>query len=265
MLDQTFYQELDARYAAHDAAGAEAYLRAALDEAWSDERNHEDRATVLNELLGHYRTAGDFEACDSVRKALLRELRALDLKDGPVYATFALNIANACRAMGRLDEAERLFLQVRDIYAREIEPGDFRQASLANNLGLTYRAKGDLASARHYLTEALTIAEALPDATAAVGATCSNLADLAIEQGDLDEAQAFADRAVATCSGDTGGVDLSAALAASARIAYRRGDFAAAADSYGKAADAYRRAFGEGGAYATLVGNRDAALAAQAN
>lgn len=220
MLDQTFYQDLDAFYRAGDAAGAEEYLKQQLACAWENEFNHGDRATILSELMGHYRTSGRFEECDEARKALLREIRALGLNDGPVYATFMLNIANACRAMGRLDDAE------------------------AN------------------LKQALVIVGQLPDAWGALAATCSNLADLCCDRGDMDEAATYARRAVETyeANGAASGVDWSAALAAEARIEFRAGRFAHAAELYGRAAEAVRAAFGDTPTVATLLANRDEAL-----
>lgn len=262
MLDQTFYQDLDAFYRTGDAAGAEEYLKQQLACAWENEFNHGDRATILSELMGHYRTSGRFEECDEARKALLREIRALGLNDGPVYATFMLNIANACRAMGMLEEAEKSFIHVRDIYERTLEPDDFRMASLCNNLGLTYRAMDRLDDAEANLKQALGIVEQLPDAWGALAATCSNLADLCCDRGDMDEAATYARRAVETyeANGAASGVDWSAALAAEARIEFRAGRFAHAAELYGRAAEAVRAAFGDTPTVVTLLANRDEAL-----
>lgn len=263
MLDETFYSKLDALYRANDPDAAEQYLKTQLEYAWQDEFNHGDRATVLNELMSHYRVSGDYDRCDEARKALLREIRALGLSDGPVYATFMLNIANACRAMGRLDEAEASFIQVKDIYERELEPGDYRMASLCNNLGITYRAKGDLDQAKAYLEQALSIVENLPDTESAVAATCSNLADLLIEQGDLAGAAGYAHRAIRAYEegGFAEGVDYSAALAAAARIEYRAERFARSAELYEAASQAVKQSFGETATYRTLIANRDEALA----
>jgi hypothetical protein len=121
MLDQSFYQQLDAFYAAGDAAGAEAFLVAARDRAELEE-SQQDLATIYNELMGHYRTAGDWVECERAMKGLLRAIRALHLKRGLEWATFTLNIANAHRAMGMLAEAERNFLMVRDEYEAALEP-----------------------------------------------------------------------------------------------------------------------------------------------
>lgn len=263
MLDQTFYNELDALYRARDIAGAEAYLREQLDKAWEDEFNHADRATVLNELMGHYRSSEQFDLCDEAMKMLLRELRAMGLSDGEEYATFMLNIANACRAMDRLDEAERAFIKVKDIYSRTIDPGDYRMASLDNNLGLTYRAMGEVDKARRYLEEALQIVERLPGAHEAVAATCSNLANLSSETGRFEEASRFAHRAVTAYeeSGACGSGGYAAALAAAARIEFDAGRFSEAAGMYEKAAGVMRSLYGDTPTVAKLEANRAEAAA----
>lgn len=267
MLDRNFYSELDAFYRARDIAGAETFLREQLDKAWEDEYNHADRATILNELMGHYRSSEQFDLCDEAMKMLLRELRALGLTDGQEYATFLLNIANACRAMGRLDEAERAFIKVRDIYSRTVDFDDYRVASLDNNLGLTYRAMGEVDKARRFLTEALQIAERLPGAYEAVAATCSNLANLSSETGRPDEAASFARRAIdAYEKGDAcGSSGYAAALAAAARIEFDAGRFSEAAGLYESAAGVLRSLYGDTPTVAKLEANRAEAAARSGN
>lgn len=257
MLDGTFYQQLDAFYAAGDAEGAEIYLRAALDETWLDEHNHADRATVYNELMGHYRTSGDFEECELAMKGLLREIRALRLKSGLEYATLMLNVANAQRVLGMLVEAERNFLIVRDEFEAMFEPDDYRLASLYNNIGLTYRAMGQTDIARSYFERALDIVHRIPEARTAVAATCSNLADMLAGEGDLDTASVFAQEAVGVYAEPEMplGIDYSAALSAAAHIEYLRGDFGAAVELYNRAADSLERAFGKTRAYITICRN----------
>lgn len=257
MLDEAFYRQLDAFYAAGNALGAEAYLKAALGEAWLDERNHADRATIYNELMGHYRTSGDFGECELAMKGLLREMRALHLKSGLEYATLMLDVANAQRAMGMLVEAERNFLVVRDEFEAAFEPGDYRLASLYNNIGLTYRAKGQVDIARSYFERALVIVRKIPEARTAVAATCSNLADMLAGEDDLDTASVFAREAIEvyTEPGMPLGVDYSAALSAAARIEYLRGKLGAAIELYSRAADSLERAFGKTRAYRTICRN----------
>ncbi|MBQ9059114.1 MAG: tetratricopeptide repeat protein [Atopobiaceae bacterium] len=263
MLSPDFYERLDALYRQGRAQEARQYLEGLLAEADLDENNHADRATILNELMGHCRTQGDFEACDAALQRLLREIRALRLKGGPEYATFMLNIAHAYRAMGKLADAERTFLVVRDIYEAELPEDDYRLASLYNNLGLTYRAKGELEVARSYMERALVIVEKLSQSVA-IAASSSNLADLLIEAGDLESAAKHAARARFIFEeSNTQGVDYSAALAAEGRIAYLRGDLDLAEERYRKAADCVFVSFGQTRSYRTLLSSLAEVLRAQ--
>lgn len=255
-LDEDFYQQLDAYYATGDAAGAEAFLIAARDAAEMAE-NQRDLATIYNELMGHYRTAGNWSECDRAMKGLMRAIRALHLKSGLEWATLTLNVANAQRAMGMLVESERNFLMVRDEYEAALDPHDYRLASLYNNIGLTYRAKGQAGIAKGYFDKALAIVRELPGAGTAVAATCSNVADLLTDEGNLDEASAYAHEAIEALAapGMPLGVDFSAALAAAAHIDFARGDLEEAIELYSRSADSLERAFGKTRAYGTICRN----------
>jgi tetratricopeptide (TPR) repeat protein len=236
-MDATFYAHLDQYLVRGQIREAEEFLLQNWEEAQAEEKNHADRTTVLNELMGFYRDQGDFPQCEHYMKALLREIRALNLRDGLPFATLMLNIANACRAMGKLAEAERTFLQVKDIYLEELRPDDFRLAGLYNNLGLVYRAKGETRQAYENLTRALEIIEQIPGAGVPLAATLSNLADVLLELDQTGEAEECARRAVVVLESQPQrpAGDYAAALCAVGRVCFVKTDYAGAAEAYGRA------------------------------
>lgn len=238
-MDATFYMQLDQFYGQGQYDQAERFLLDTLHEAESDEKNHADRATVLNEIMGFYRVKGDFANCEHYLKALLREMRSMHLRDGLTFATLTLNIANAYRAMGRLDEAERNFLRVKDIYLAELEPDDYRLASLYNNLSLVYRARGTNDLAYDYLVNALEIIRKLQGAEVPTAATCTNLADILLEMERVQEAERYARTAVGIleASAERPAEDYAAALSIMGRVCFAKGDYPDAKRSYEQAAE----------------------------
>lgn len=236
-MDATFYARLDQYMVRGQIEQAEMFLLQNWEAAQKDEKNHADRVTVLNELMGFYRDQGDFSQCEHFMKALLREIRALGLKDGLPFATLKLNIANTYRAMGRLAEAQRNFLQVKDIYWVHLGPDDFRMAGLYNNLGLVYRAKGESERAYENLLRALKIVEKLPGAEVPLAATLSNLADVLLELHRIGEAEECARQAVVILEGQPQrpAGDYAAALCASGRVCFAKADYAGAAEAYERA------------------------------
>lgn len=260
MLDTTFYMILDQYYDQGKYQEAEAFLLDELDKANADEKNHADRATILNELMGFYRVKADFDNCDHYLKALLRELRSLHIKDGLTFATFTLNIANAYRAMGRLDEAERDFLRVQDIYEAELGSDDYRLASLYNNISLVCMAKGEYERSLSYMRKALPIVESMPGAELYTAVTDVNMASALMMTGEMKEAKdrAEAARIIFESAEQRPAEDYAAVMNMLGEIAVSECDYDRAEAMFSAAAEAIRNAFGENRTYHLIMDNLDA-------
>ncbi len=261
MLDTTFYMMLDQLYDQGRYDEAEQFLLGELEKASLDEKNHSDRATILNELMGFYRVKADFENCEHYLKALLREIRSLHLKDGLEFATFTLNIANAYRAMGRIDEAERNFLRVRDIYERELGTDDFRLASLYNNIALVCMAKNENNRAISYMRKALPIVEKMPGAELYVAVTNVNMANALMLTSEMLEAKdrAEAARVIFESSDQRPAEDYAAVLNMLGKIAEAEEDYIRAEEMFAGAAETIKNAFGENKTYYLILNNLNAA------
>lgn len=262
MLDTTFYMMLDQYYNQGKYEEAEAFLLYELDKASIDEKNHSDRATILNELMGFYRVKADYDNCEHFLKALLRELRSLHLKDGLTFATFTLNIANAYRAMGRLDEAERSFLRVQDIYEAELGADDYRLASLYNNISLVCMARGEYERALAYMRKALPIVESMPGAELYTAVTDVNMASALIKTGNLQEARDRAEAAkiIFESSDQRPAEDYAAVMNMLGEIAVKEGDYDRAEAMFSGAAETIKNAFGENRTYHLIMDNLSAVI-----
>ena len=65
------------------------------------------------------------------------------LKDSIHYATTCLNVANAYRAAGKLQESLMRYQAVFTIYEDKIDKNDMLYAGLYNNMSLLYQELGD--------------------------------------------------------------------------------------------------------------------------
>ncbi|MBQ6622769.1 MAG: hypothetical protein IJH75_08020 [Mogibacterium sp.] len=106
--------------------------------------------TLLNEQIGYARDT-DREAVAMDGSAKLRALLdAMGLEGTIPYANSLLNIANACRAYGRYEEAAELFPRIEAAYQDQLEEGAYEFAGLYNNWSL-------LAMAQHRTGEAVRL------------------------------------------------------------------------------------------------------------
>lgn len=258
MMDTTFYMQLDALIGHHEYDKAEEFLLKAFQEASADERNHADRITVSNELMGFYRERNRLPECEHYMKVLLREIRHIRLKGGLEYATLMLNVSNANRVLGNLDEAERYFLIVKDIYEKELPANDYRLATLYNNLSLVYRERGENEKAMPLMKKALEIVRALPGAGRAAAVSCINIANLLVTMGNADEADEYAKSAMGLLesAGQSDGIDYAAALAAGAKAALLRSDYDTALRNYEDAGKLMKNDSGRTDAYRAIIGRQ---------
>lgn len=185
--------------------------------------------TLYNECIGFYRETGQYdksiESCHKA-KALMEEM---GLGGTLPYATTLLNIANAHRAAGHLQESLAFYNEVRPIYVAKLKEDDMYFAGLYNNLSLLYQEMGDFAAAKEQLENALGIVTHRKDAEFEVAVTQANLANTCIELGQDDEAKARAEEAIRIF--EEIGVDdahYSAALSALGSLYYMDKDYAQA-------------------------------------
>lgn len=152
--------------------------------------------TLYNECIGFYRETGQYDkSIESCHKAMAL-MDEMGLNGTLPYATTLLNIANAHRAAGHLQESLAFYNQVRPIYVAKLKEDDMYFAGLYNNLSLLYQEMGDFAAAKEQLENALEIVTHKKDAAFEVAVTQANLANTCIELGQDDEAKARAEEAI---------------------------------------------------------------------
>ncbi len=255
-MDTSFYTYIDSLYQQGNLEKAEEYMLSCLAMA-EREDNPADQVSVLNELIGLYRVQGRFGSCKERCEFLLSLMQEMNIEGTLPYATTLLNVANAYRVMSLHSEAEQYFLEVESIYEKYLEHNDYRFASLYNNLSLVYQSNKDYTKAAHSLEKALDIVNQIPDAYIEQAVTCTNLANVLLDEGKIQEALSYLDTAIDLFEINfaTSDMHYSATLSAMARAKYLLGNYSDAVQFYEKAAKIIAQTSGKTKNYATLYKN----------
>ena len=251
-------QELDQMFATHQIGQAERFLKRKIAEVKA-ENDYDSLITLLNEMIGLLRDISHYDECCSYCRELTELLDSRNLQGTIPYATSMLNVANAYRAAGKLQESLALYRYVQKIYEEQLSPEDFRFASLNNNLSLLYQEMGDFAAACECLKRALLIARAYKDARIEVAVTHSNLAMSLLRLGLFQEAMENLEAAFAIFEADEEkDFHYSAALSAMGEAQYMAGNLAESAKYYEMALHEIEKNTGKSQAYEIVKQNLDA-------
>ena len=188
-------EKLDDYMSRRDYPAAERHLLYWLEEAklGGDRRGE---LMVRNELVGHYRKAGDRDKALSHGEAALALLRELDF-DGTVSAgTTYTNVATACNAFGENNRALTLFEKAKEVYEATPRTEPSLLGGLYNNMALTYVSLGRYEEAFALYEKALNIMGGVADGALEQAITYLNMADATAAQKGMEEAEAEIDTLV---------------------------------------------------------------------
>ena len=237
-------QELDALFAQEKIGEIPQFLESHIAQA-AKEGAQDVLLTLYNEIIGFYRETGQYTlSIENCHKAVAL-MNEMGIQDTIPYATTLLNIANAHRAAGLLQESLDLYNRVRPIYVTHLDEDDMYFANFYNNLSLLYQEMGDFASAKDQLVNALSIVSHKPDRQFEAAVTQANLANTCIELGQDDEARARAEEAIRIF--EELGVDdahYSAALSALGSLYYMDKDYNSALNAMEKSRECVAKYLG---------------------
>ncbi|MDE6640537.1 MAG: tetratricopeptide repeat protein, partial [Acetatifactor sp.] len=213
---------------------------------------------LLNELLGFYRETGRHEEAWLIADRAIAQAERMGLAGTIPYATTQLNVANAYRAGGRLEESLEKYLQVQEIYRQQLAPDDMLAASFQNNFSLLYQELGEYGKARECLLNALQIVKEKGSGYE-LGVTYANLAATCVQLEQMEEAGGYAAKSMEVFE-KAGIMDshYAAALSALGAWHFHRREYRAAGDAYRKAMELVERCNGRNHAYLRLKENAEA-------
>ena len=247
-------QRIDAYYEQNKGEEAEQYMLGCIKQA-VEEGEDAVLLQLLNELLGYYREVSRVESSYAVAAQALSLAEKLGLQESLQYATTLLNVANAYRAGGRLEDSLSCYQRVQEIYLRHLEPEDMLMASLYNNISLLYQEMGKYGNAKEKLLNALNIVRK-KKADFEVAVTYANLASTSLQLKESEAAFEYAQHAIAGF--ETLGVadfHYGAALSALGTYYYGQRKYEAAKDCFSKARDIMEQSLGQNEYYQRLTEN----------
>ena len=185
---------LDKLFEKREIEKVEQYLMDNLSMAMEEE-DISSVITLLNEMIGYCRDTSQYEKAVDYSRQVINLMKQVGLEGTIPYGTTLINVANAYRAAGVLEESLDLFIEVFHIYEGNLEKTDFRYASLNNNLSLLYQEMKDYEKSVECLKKALDIALLYEEAQKEVATTYTNLATSLVKLNRYDEAKDYLQKA----------------------------------------------------------------------
>lgn len=266
------YNELDEMFANHAGADAiETYLLRKLAEA------NPLQLSVLNELMGFYRSRGEYAKNKPIIDKALDLAKKMDLAGTEAGTTTLINAATSLRAAGSYDRAEKIYTQALNESTETLGAKNRKLAALHNNLSMLYSETGRTHDAIEELNHALEILQNTstdPERDIDIAATHTNLALAMLQEcskectqerkecskecshpntstnsksATLDSAFEHASTSVRmyVAGNNENQPHYASALAGFAQVQCARGEYAQAEESYSKALDLIARCYGK--------------------
>ncbi len=183
---ESILAECDAHFNSGNPAAVGETLRRALTLA-QENGDAQSELTLLNELMGHYRMAGDADRGSAAVKSGFALMRKLGLAGSVSAGTILINGATALHSFGMPDAAAEAFDEAYRCYRAGLPENDRKFAGLFNNMAAVYAEKNDFDRAENLYLQALEILSAPADLMD-YAVTCVNLAQLYCRRDPADPA-----------------------------------------------------------------------------
>ena len=154
--------------------------------------------SILNELIGFYRMAGNREAGTAAVNDAVALIPQNGITGSLSAGTILLNAATALCAFGDIRQAQKYYSEASECYRNNLQDGDVRFAGLYNNMASALLAAEDFLRAEEYYLKA---AEILGSAGSMMdlAVTYVNLAQLYRRKNESDEVISSALDCAAVC------------------------------------------------------------------
>jgi tetratricopeptide (TPR) repeat protein len=184
-MEEEFLNGLDALFAVNKLEEAQEYLESWYQKSVS-ENNWHLQITVLNEMLGFYRSIGEEkQALDTVEKTL-KLVQEHELAESPDVGTIWINVGTTLCRFYRYEEGLAYYQKAEK--ALENCDNTYLLASLYNNSAAAYEAAGNTEVSIQNYEKSLKLLEDLPDCITLIAVTYANMANSYLKSGQEEKA-----------------------------------------------------------------------------
>ena len=185
---QRVVQKLDDYMSRRDYDGAERHLLYWLSEA---ERGNDLRGELLvrNELVGHYRKAGDRAKAFAHAERAIALVDELELAGSVSAGTTYVNAATANSAFGEHARALELFEKAKTVYEAERRTQKHLLGGLYNNMALSCQALGRYDEAFKLYEKAMDAMSEVAYGELEQAITCLNMADAVAGRDGIEDGE----------------------------------------------------------------------------
>ena len=180
--------KLDHYYKEDQLTEIEPFLLSCLEDA-KKEQEYGIYISVGNELLGFYRSIGQFEAAFAVGEDVLLLMEELQLDHTVHFATTLFNVATAYRTAGKYEEALANYRRALEIYQKELPKDDYRLAELYSSISILLEKLNENENAALFLEKAIQIMEKQPGTRVEVATSRTSLALIELKMDKLEAAE----------------------------------------------------------------------------
>jgi tetratricopeptide (TPR) repeat protein len=205
---------------------------------------------VYSELGSYSKAVSDFEAAVDAQRVAGRLIESIMGAESEDYAVNLCNIAGSLRLWGKLDEAEKYFVQSKTLFEKIGATADYYYASVINNIGLLCQDRGEDALAIEHIERSIEILKQLDGVEVEIATALTNLASLHRNVGQDQRAVQSVDTAIAMFEALPPNPHHAAALNAKAMLLFRDGDYVGAKALFGEALKRTEGFFGQNVEYA---------------
>lgn len=202
-----FYYQVDRLFEEKKLKEAEEFMKETLAQAEA-ESDAGAVITVCNELGGYYRAVSRYSDGIPLYEKALKLMRDMGLERSEHYGTTLVNYATTYTMAGDTIKALNLYTEAAEIYAEAGLGADYRLATLFNNMSFLCQDLEDYPQAQEYLEKSLFILKGLEESEIEVAITYSNLANVYLAMGQIDEAKVTIKKAVDLFIGESGDSDV---------------------------------------------------------
>ncbi len=185
---QRIRAKLDEYMGRRDYAGAKRHLLYWLEEARLG-RDLRGELMISNELIGHFRKAGERDEALRYAEAAMRLIGDLDYEGSLTAGTTYVNAATAYQAFGESEKAVPLFEKAKAVYEEYAKERPELLGGLYNNMALSLVSLKRFAEARACYEKAMDVMARAENGALEQAITCLNMADAAAAEKGPEEAE----------------------------------------------------------------------------